>query len=120
VYLASALPDLDDIDESDSHRPQLEDTQQQQEPPETIVAPIQGGYGIATNEPQVIHMQCEYVEPTPEQLAAAATENAAEEAGKPESVEPELVSADDGPLLVDPSFGVNGGPDSVPPAPKDE
>ena len=33
-----------------------------------------GGFGIATNEAHVVHMQCEYVEPTPEQLAAAAAE----------------------------------------------
>ena len=33
-----------------------------------------GGFGIATNDAHVVHMQCEYVEPTPEQLAAAAAE----------------------------------------------
>ena len=38
-----------------------------------------GGFGIATNEAHVVHMQCEYVEPTPEQLAAAAAETAAAE-----------------------------------------
>ena len=43
-----------------------------------------GGFGIATNEAHVVHMQCEYVEPTPEQLAAAAAAEtaAAEEADK--------------------------------------